>query len=117
MSSETNGSRLSDEQILNLGQKASDALNNPIFRIEYDHLCTKYYRDWIEADPAHTKEMAFLKAKHLVLNEIMRDFAGMVDHAQRIYADIQKSNDPQAQESKRLDEQGYGLNYGQGEAS
>jgi len=119
MTSEKNfsGSSLNDDQIVNLGQMAAEALNNPIFRIEYDQLSAKYYQKWINADEAHTKEMSFLKAKHIVLGEIMRDFAGMVEHAERVYAQIKEKNSPQAQENRRLDEQGFGLNYGKEAAS
>lgn len=110
-------SGLSDEQILNLGQMAAQAFNNPIFQIIHDKLTAQYFQQWRDIPVEHTKEMVHLKAKHIVLGEILNDMTGLIEHAERVYARIQHENNPETKENQRLDEQGYGLNFDQGAVS
>jgi hypothetical protein len=103
---------LSDEEVVHLGQQASEALNNPIFRIIYDVLVNRYYREWQNLSPEHTKAAAHLQTKHIVLKEIVSDMTSLVTQAERRLAEMQQANSPEAQEKRRLDTQGFGLNYG-----
>lgn len=102
---------LSDAEVMDLGNQAAAALKSPIFALIYDKLCREYYLDWQRAPADHTKEMAFLKAKHLALQDVFSDLTNLVAHAERLYAEMQTRNSPDAREARRLDTQGFGLKF------
>lgn len=119
MTNETpqSGPQLTDEQVLNFGQMAGEAFQNPIFIIWHNLMLQKTINAIDSAKPEHTKEVMWQKAKRDVLAEMAKDMKGMVEHAERVYARMQQQNDPKVQEQRELDTQGYGLNFGQGGAS
>lgn len=113
MTNENNSNRssLSEDQILRLGEQAATALKNPIFGTLYQILESTYLKEWRELPPDHTKNMQFLKAKYEALNDMYTTMINLTDHAERIYLERSAQNSPEAKEQRRLDEQGFGLNF------
>ncbi len=110
-----NGSRPSgtdEQQLIELGAKAAEALNNPIFLIEYQILRARYFEQFAKGGN-EAKDLMKLQDKIQVLDEIFTDFHGMKSHAERLLAERQQQASPEYQEQQRLDTQGFGLNFGQ----
>lgn len=101
----------SDEQMINVGQMAGEALGNPVFQVIHNLLKTKYYQEWRALPEHHTKEAAGLKARELALDDVIGTMVAMRDRAQDILTKRHEANSPQRQEQERLDTQGFGLNY------
>lgn len=107
-------SRNSTEQrVLEQATQAKSELSSPVFQEAYQNLCQKYYLEWFNAPADHTKEMAFLKAKHSALGDFMRELTVMIADGERLLAELADKNSPEAKEKRRLDAQGFGLNFDQ----
>lgn len=105
---------LDEEQQLQLGQMAIDAANNPILGIVLEMIKARSMQAIDAAPPDHTKEVMWHKTKRMVADEFIMDIHALVQHAEKIYLDMQKRNSPEEKERRHLDAQGFGLNYGKG---
>ena len=101
-----------EQDMIELGAKAAEALNNPIFLIEYQILRTRYFEQFAQGEN-EAKTLMQLQDKIKVLDEIYKDFVGMKGHAERLLAERQQQASPEYKKQQRLDTQGFGLNFGQ----
>jgi hypothetical protein len=108
-------SSFSRDQVLERGQLAKAAV--PYLNYLTDTLSKRYYQEWTAADPAHSKEMQFLKSKQIVLVEIISNINSDIDQAERLYAEIQEENSPERKKNDALDKQGFMDRNDQGGAS
>lgn len=106
-----------EQQQLQLGQMAIDAANNPILGIILETIKARSMQAIDAAPPDHTKEVMWHKTKRMVVDEFIMDIHNLVQHAEKIYLDMQKRNSPEEKERRRLDTQGFGINYGKGGTS
>ena len=105
------GPSLQDEQILSLGQLATEAFNNQMFQIWYDLMMTRTMQAIDGASPDHSKTVMWEKCKRDVLRQMAADFSGMIKQAETVYARLKEQNDPATKAQQDLDTQGFGLNY------
>jgi hypothetical protein len=115
--SETTRSQWTQEQRVNAGQMAAQALNNPIFNVVHDLLSQKYYRSWLMSEAKEMKTRESNWYRQVALTDLMKEMISMVSDAQVIVQERQRQNDPVEQERERMDEQGYGLDFNQQEMS
>jgi len=105
------------DQRINAGQIAAQALNSPIFNVIHDMMMQQHFMEWQQTDPKEENLRRSLWYEQRALKSVMLTMASMVGEAQRIVAERQAENDPVEQERQRMDEQGYGLNFNQGESN
>lgn len=105
------------EQRIQAGQIASQELNSPIFNVIHDLLIQKHFREWQLSEPKEELLRKSLWYEQKALKDMLLEMASMVGDAQRLIAERQAQNDPAEQEKRRLDEQGFGLNFNQQEMS
>lgn len=106
-----------EEQRIQAGHEAARSLNSPILNVVHDLLMQRYFRLWQIEDQSDKWQRETLWYKQNALKDVLLEMSSMVTEAQEIVAAKQAVNDPAEQERRRLDEQGYGLNYGQGGVS
>lgn len=107
----------SEDQRINAGQIAAQALNSPIFNVIHAMMVGRWQKEIKLTDPKEDNARKWLWMKERVMDEMCLEMASLVQDAQRIIAERQAQNDPVEQERQRLDEQGYGLNFNQQETS
>jgi hypothetical protein len=110
---ETNDSTkplLTTEQELEIAEMAKAAY--PYMSFLMQTLSAKYFTDWRRSEPAHKNEREELHDKQTVLDEMGRMTQGYIQRGEALYAKLQEENSPAAKEARRLDEQGFGLDYG-----
>ena len=104
--------QLTEEQILEIGTAASQALQNPIYAIICEMMLSESMKA-IDAAPAdHIKEVMWHKQRRQVVGDVFSNLKQMVGHAERILAERQEKNSQAYKEAKHMDTQGYGLNFG-----
>jgi hypothetical protein len=108
------GSQLTDEQIMNFGQMAAQAFQNPLFVIWHNLMLQRTMEAIDSAPPEHTKEVMWQKARRDVLADMARDFQSMIQNAEVVLARHQKRNSPEQKQKDYEDQQGFGLDFGQG---
>jgi hypothetical protein len=101
------------EQRINAGQIAAQALNSPIFSVVHDLLIQRHFREFQLSDPKEENLRRSLYYKQKALKDTMLEMASMVGEAQRIIAARHAENDPVEQDRQRMEEQGFGLNFNQ----
>lgn len=101
----------SDEQLVNAGQMAAEALGNPIFQVIHQLIEQRNYVKWRKLPEAHTKEAAAVKARMLAMDEIYQEMVNLRQRAINIIQERQEANSPARKEAQHLDEQGFGLNF------
>lgn len=101
-----------ERQKLELGRMAADLLNNPLFPILSDIVLRDTIQAIDAAKPEHVKEVMWQKQKRQVWAELLANLRTLVEQAELVYAQMQERNNPEAIEKRRLDEQGFGLNFG-----
>lgn len=108
---------LTNEQKIELGEMASGFLNHPFFPLWHQIAMNRTIVEIDKAGPDHTKAVMWQKLKRQVISEVFADARSILAQAERIYQDMQEKHSPERKEQRRLDTQGFGLNFGQEEAS
>jgi len=106
---------LTIDQELEIAEMAKSAF--PFMSFLTQTLSAKWYQEWRRTDPAHKNEREELHDKQTVLDEMGVMIQGYIQRGETLYAEMQEQNSPEAKEKRRLDEQGFGLDYGQEVAS
>lgn len=109
----TSGATLSDDQVVQLGHQASQAFQNPVFRVAFQSLQGELYQRWLGAPAEHTKEMAALKADHTALIRLEQRLVGLIQHAETVIRRRNQQADPEYRKQQELDNQGFGLDFAQ----
>lgn len=102
----------SEEQRINAGQLAAEALGNPVFQVIHQLIEQRHYIEWRKLPEKHTQEAAALRARMLAMGEIYEELCHLRNRAVEIINKRQEENSPARKENQHLEEQGFGLNFG-----
>jgi hypothetical protein len=99
----------STQEILALGQSASDLLGSPIFNTMYNLRLQEAFAEWLNSEPKEEKrrESLYYECKGLV--DLTNRMEGLVQEANTLLAEQAEKQDPEYQQNEYLDEQGFGL--------
>jgi hypothetical protein len=103
------GPSLSNEQILQLGEMTKKS--HPVIAIIYQKLVAQYQLEVANTEPNETRTREWYWLKDRALKEVVADMGGLLDHGERVYAELQQQNSPEYQRQQREDTQGFGLNF------
>jgi hypothetical protein len=106
----SNKPALTNDQELEIAAMAKAAY--PYMSFLMQTLSGKYYKEWRASDPAHRNEREELHDKQTVLDEMGLMTQAYIQRGEDLYARLQQENSPEAKEKRRMDEQGFGLEYG-----
>ena len=100
------------EQRIELGTMAEQAAR--IFNIIVSVQKARYLREWEACDEAHSKTMAALKSKHMMLVDFIGIYDAVVQDGRRLVDEKHDKNSQEYKEQQRLDTQGFGLDFDKG---
>lgn len=99
------------QQILQVGQMASEQLNNPVFNMAYQNLMTALHGQWLSTEDKEERKRESIWMQAKGLEKVTRLLGSAVEDAQRVLAEQAQQNDPNVKYTDHLDQQGFGVNY------
>ena len=100
-----------EEQRIQAGNLAAEALGNPVVNVVHEMMINKYRGVIESAKQEHKKEILGAKDMIDATREVFLVMASLVGDAQNIVTARHQQNSPEAVENRRLDTQGTGLPF------
>ena len=97
------------QQVMAMGEQASQLLNSPVYNMAYQRLLNQKFQQWLTTDPKEERKRESMYCQAQGLIEITELMAGAVEDAQRILSERQAQNDPNVQQQQYMDTQGFGI--------
>lgn len=107
----TNSSSADAQLVLQIGEKASQLLNNPVFQVAYKAMMDEYYVQWATSQPKESNKRDALYYEQRGLMRMTEKLQGAVEDAHEILQRQGQQTDPETQQQDYYDQQGFGLNY------
>ncbi|MEM1191745.1 MAG: hypothetical protein AAGI72_24680, partial [Pseudomonadota bacterium] len=98
---------LTVQQILALGEQASQMLGNPVYRTAHQLKLNELISDLIASEPQETKKREWLYHQIRALGAVADQTKQMVDTAKAVLKEQQESSQQRADDY--MDRQGFGL--------
>jgi hypothetical protein len=100
-------SGLSRQQVLELGQMASEALNNPIYNVAHQMIVGELIESWAATSPKETNRRESLWHEIQAAGKLAQRMAQMVERAKELLQ--RQGAEQQQEENEYLDRQGFGF--------
>ena len=99
------------QQILQVGQMASEQLGNPVFNMAYQNLMSNLHGQWLSTEDKEERKRESIWMQAKGLEKVTRLLGTAVEDAQRVLAEQQVQQDPNIARNEHLETQGFGVNY------
>ena len=106
---------LTDDQVLEVHKMATAAM--PFMNFLFALMEQQSRAKFNSAPVDHVKSLLFIKAVDAATKEMQQNVRGVINHGERVLAEMAQRNSPEYKEKKRIDELGFGLNRDRGAAS
>jgi hypothetical protein len=98
------------QEILALGEQASQLLNSPVYNVMYNLQLRNTFNQFLETTPKEVNKREGLYHEAQGMIRMTRQLGALVEEAQRILREQEEKRDPRRAAADYEDRQGFGLN-------
>jgi hypothetical protein len=98
------------QEILALGEQASQLLNSPVYNVMYNLQLRNVFSQFLETSPKEVNKREGLYHEAQGLINLTEKMGGLVEEAQRVLREQEEKRDPRRAAADYEDRQGFGLN-------
>lgn len=97
-------------RIVQVGEQASQLLNNPVFNQAYRQVMDRKYIEWLDSAPKEVQKREGLFHQVKGLAEVTETLSQAVADANQVLAELHEENSPEGKRQAYESAQGFGLN-------